>query len=239
MRGYPLARTSSSGGAWVYTLYEGDEPFVHALDTVHGRALVEHPAQVVAVGHALPRAQALGLEPVVLELQLAHPEQVAHAGQELRVVPGLGQVVARALLHHLHRRLQRRPGGEHQHGQVGIDAAHPAEQLDAFAPRGRPGREVHVLHDDADFLPFHHGQRVLRRLRHQAGDRVDLEQDFERLRDGGLVLDDQYASHRPRSITRSGSRWRARCGRRAGPGPVSPGARPPRARPRRRRAGRR
>jgi hypothetical protein len=39
MRGYPLARTSSPGGAWVYTLYQGDEPFVHALDTVHGRAV--------------------------------------------------------------------------------------------------------------------------------------------------------------------------------------------------------
>ena len=38
MRGYPLARISGSGGAWVYTLYQGDAPFVHALDTVHGRA---------------------------------------------------------------------------------------------------------------------------------------------------------------------------------------------------------
>ncbi len=39
MRGYPLARLSGSGGAWVYTLYQGDAPFVHALDTVHGRAV--------------------------------------------------------------------------------------------------------------------------------------------------------------------------------------------------------
>jgi hypothetical protein len=51
MRGYPLARTSSRGGAWVYTLYQGDEPFVHALDTVHGRAvcldLTWHAGQIV------------------------------------------------------------------------------------------------------------------------------------------------------------------------------------------------
>jgi len=39
MRGYPLARISGSRGAWVYTLYQGDAPFVHALDTVHGRAV--------------------------------------------------------------------------------------------------------------------------------------------------------------------------------------------------------
>jgi hypothetical protein len=39
MRGYPLARISGPGGAWVYTLYQGDETFVHALDTVHGRAV--------------------------------------------------------------------------------------------------------------------------------------------------------------------------------------------------------
>jgi hypothetical protein len=39
MRGYPLDRVSSPGGAWVYTLYQGDEPFVHALDTVHAQAV--------------------------------------------------------------------------------------------------------------------------------------------------------------------------------------------------------
>jgi hypothetical protein len=39
MRGFPIARTSTRTGAWVYTLYQGDEPFVHALDTVHARAV--------------------------------------------------------------------------------------------------------------------------------------------------------------------------------------------------------
>ena len=36
MRGYPVARASSTGGEWVYTLYNrvapGAQPFVHALD---------------------------------------------------------------------------------------------------------------------------------------------------------------------------------------------------------------
>jgi len=39
MRGLPYARLTSGDGAWAFTLYYGGhEPFVHALDTVHGRA---------------------------------------------------------------------------------------------------------------------------------------------------------------------------------------------------------
>lgn len=41
MAGYPIARATSADGGWVYTLYRQDSnyPFVHALDTVHGRAV--------------------------------------------------------------------------------------------------------------------------------------------------------------------------------------------------------
>jgi hypothetical protein len=41
MRGYPMTRTTSADGRWAYTLYDGGgkEPFVHALDTVRGRAV--------------------------------------------------------------------------------------------------------------------------------------------------------------------------------------------------------
>jgi hypothetical protein len=40
MSGAPYARTATADGTWVYTLYFGDnEPFVHALDTVHRRAV--------------------------------------------------------------------------------------------------------------------------------------------------------------------------------------------------------
>ncbi len=40
MQGYPVSRVTSSGGRWVYTLYDnpGGFPFVHALDTVRGVA---------------------------------------------------------------------------------------------------------------------------------------------------------------------------------------------------------
>jgi hypothetical protein len=40
MGGVPVARASSAGGRWAYTLYarNGDEPFVHALDTAKREA---------------------------------------------------------------------------------------------------------------------------------------------------------------------------------------------------------
>jgi hypothetical protein len=40
MEGLPLSRAMSPDGRWAYTLYDGNgkEPFVHALDTVAGRA---------------------------------------------------------------------------------------------------------------------------------------------------------------------------------------------------------
>lgn len=38
MLGVPMARVMSLDGRWAYTLYDADEPFIHALDTEHGRA---------------------------------------------------------------------------------------------------------------------------------------------------------------------------------------------------------
>jgi hypothetical protein len=40
MQGYPMTRTTSPDGRWVYTLYQnpGGFPFIHALDTVRGVA---------------------------------------------------------------------------------------------------------------------------------------------------------------------------------------------------------
>jgi hypothetical protein len=40
MEGYPVTRTTSTGGRWVYTLYSNPAgyPFIHALDTVQGIA---------------------------------------------------------------------------------------------------------------------------------------------------------------------------------------------------------
>jgi hypothetical protein len=40
MAGFPITRETSADGRWAYTLYDGagEEPFVHALDTVDGQA---------------------------------------------------------------------------------------------------------------------------------------------------------------------------------------------------------
>ena len=62
MGGQPVARASSTRGRWAYTLYarRGDEPFVHALDTVKREAfcidLPLHLGYGSAVG-AGPRAR--------------------------------------------------------------------------------------------------------------------------------------------------------------------------------------
>jgi hypothetical protein len=54
MRGYPLDRVTSPDGRWAYTLYDGGggEPFVHALDTVKGRAVCVDLDDLVAASQA-------------------------------------------------------------------------------------------------------------------------------------------------------------------------------------------
>jgi hypothetical protein len=39
MQGSPVSRVASPDGRWSYTLYTGEETFLHALDTVRGRAV--------------------------------------------------------------------------------------------------------------------------------------------------------------------------------------------------------
>jgi hypothetical protein len=47
MQGTPVTRVQSADGRWAYTLYAGDEPFVHALDTVARTAVcVDLPASL-------------------------------------------------------------------------------------------------------------------------------------------------------------------------------------------------
>jgi DNA-binding beta-propeller fold protein YncE len=64
MRGYPMTRAVSPDGRWAYTLYDGggDHPFVHALDTVEGRAvcidihaLADYPSFRGALGNNVSR----------------------------------------------------------------------------------------------------------------------------------------------------------------------------------------
>ncbi len=79
MGGQPLARASSAGGRWAYTLYarRGDKPFVHALDTVKREAFcIDLPLQL---GYG--RQWGLSLE-------------LASAGRSLSVRHGRNEVAA-------------------------------------------------------------------------------------------------------------------------------------------------
>jgi hypothetical protein len=79
MGGQPVARASNRSGRWAYTLYarRGDEPFVHALDTVRREAFcIDLPLRL---GYG--RQWGLGLE-------------LDSAGRSLSVRNGRGEVAA-------------------------------------------------------------------------------------------------------------------------------------------------
>jgi hypothetical protein len=65
MTGMPLARVLSPDGRWAYTLYAGEEQFVHALDTARSRAFcVDLPgitSEDVATLHLVARRRAVDL----------------------------------------------------------------------------------------------------------------------------------------------------------------------------------
>jgi hypothetical protein len=98
MRGSPVTRVASPDGRWAYTLYTGGgkHPFVHALDTVEGRAVC---IDLPAYAHHGARSSGLrvssdgGLltlvrrrEPVVVidteTFSVSRPRAVPSAGQE-------------------------------------------------------------------------------------------------------------------------------------------------------------
>ena len=93
---------------------------------------------------------------------LGQLQQVLHRGQQLVVVPGLGEVVGRAGLDQLDRGLQVRPRGQQHHRQVRMALADRAEQRDAFLARRGVGAEVHVLDHQVDALALQQRQALAR-----------------------------------------------------------------------------
>jgi hypothetical protein len=130
MRGYPLKRVTSRDGRWAYTLYDGGdgEPFVHALDTVEGRAVcvdldgLVTPAEVRDVDMAMgPAGEQLTLTakqaPIaavdMATLEVSAPPASAPNGADsgagfpwvaVLVAGGLGLVGGGAFLAARHRR---------------------------------------------------------------------------------------------------------------------------------------
>ena len=99
----------------------------------------------------------------VLFHRRAQLQQVAHRGQQPRIVPGLGDVIGGAGLDQVHRGLQVCPGSQQDHGHVGVQRTQLLEQRDAFFARGRLPAEVHVLDDQVHFLGTHGREGLGRR----------------------------------------------------------------------------
>ena len=155
----------------------------------------EHqPVEVVLAAQLLAPLTPLAPAAGQLAAGFGKLQQVLHRGQQLVVVPRLGQVVRGAGLDQLHRGFQVRPGGEQDHRQIGMALADRAEQLHTLLARGGVGGEVHVLDHHVDGVALQHGQAVFRRQRRQGADLVQRQRQRERLAHRGIVVDDEYGS---------------------------------------------
>jgi hypothetical protein len=74
MRGYPVRRAISPDGRWAYTLYggAGEHPFIHALDTVEGRAVCIDLDEIGIYRMRRHRMRHLQMSPDGSELTVAH-----------------------------------------------------------------------------------------------------------------------------------------------------------------------
>jgi hypothetical protein len=162
---------------------------------VHRLAGVDEAAQVVAVLQLVAGAGALGPQAVVLQRELPHAQHVLHGGDDLGVVPRLGEVVGGALLDEGDRGLERGPRGHQEDGQVAVELAQATKQRGALLARGRVVAEVHVLDDGADVTLGDQLERGLRRVGDLRRDPVDVEQDLEGRAHRRVVVDDQYLLH--------------------------------------------
>jgi hypothetical protein len=131
MRGYPLKRVTSPDGRWAYTLYDGsgEHPFIHALDTVEGRAVCIdlHEIGADTIGRLQMTSSADGAEltladrksgPVALvdtqTFEVSSPSKEDGGGGfpwVLVVAGAVAGLAAWALAHALRRRRRVAPGG--------------------------------------------------------------------------------------------------------------------------------
>jgi hypothetical protein len=100
-----------------------------------------------------PRAAVALHAAVQLAAGLAELDQVLHRGDELAVVPGLGEVIGGAGLDQVR---PRRPGAStavsRMTGRSGWRVRICPKQRHAFLARGGVGAEVHVLHHQVDVV---------------------------------------------------------------------------------------
>ena len=104
----------------------------------------------------------MGAQAHVLLRKLAQADQILDLGDELLVVPRLGDVVGGALFDELHGGLERRERRHDEHRQIGVEAFDIGEQLGPLRAVGGVAPEVHVLHDGSDVFRSDDGQRPRR-----------------------------------------------------------------------------
>jgi hypothetical protein len=93
-----------------------------------------------ALAHHDPAVLDLLLESPVLRFEALAAESVPHHEQRLFERKGFLDEVLRAQTHRLDRGLDAAVAGDHHHGQLGIERAHPRERLEPV-DRGQPDVE--------------------------------------------------------------------------------------------------
>ena len=165
----------------------------------------------VGLEHQVAEREARGERRLAVASLLAHAahlgaglgqlEQVLDGGQQLGVVPGLGEVVGRAGLDQLDRVLQPRPRGQQHDGHVDVAGTDGPEQRDALLARRGVGAEVHVLDHHVHAFALQQRQSLRGAEGHQRADVAQRQRERQRLADARVVVDDQDGRHGP-----SGSR---------------------------------
>ena len=165
-------------------------------ELVHRATAVDEAAEIEALREDVARLARLARETRVLSLELAEPQESRDEPDELRVVPGLLEVVVRALLHEHDGRLERGPRRDEDDGHLRVHLADRAKQLDALLARRRVAGEVHVLDDDGDAARAHAREGGLRRGHGLGAEPVHVEEHRERSANGKLVVYDENGVHR-------------------------------------------
>ena len=87
----------------------------------------------------------------------------AQHGQQARVVPGFLNEIARAAPHRFDGQIDTAPCGHDHHGQIRIDGANAAQQIQTFTARSCISRIVEIHKHDVQFLRIDGVQDTLRR----------------------------------------------------------------------------
>ncbi len=170
-------------------------------DLLHLRALVYDAAEIVATLKLPSRTPALRGEAQVLLLQLPHAQEILHDGDELVVVPGLGDIVIGPFFDELNRHLERREGRHEHDRQIGVEFANGSHELHPFDPRGRVATKIHILDDDAQVFARDEIESLFGRACRDDRNVEHVQQHLEGGAHRSLIVDYENFEHVPSPLT--------------------------------------